>query len=350
MFVPYTIVNPLTIVRVRRVLPRVGDVLVRPGEAVEPAHIVAQTLLPADFRIVDVARELDVSMKRVKDCIRVDKGDMVAEGDIVASRGGLGGQNLRSPITGTVVGRGRGRILLEAQPTPVRLNALIPGPVVEEIPTQGVVIETVGAHVQAIWGNGQESHGVLRVVVRAPRHPIRPKHIDASAQGAILVGGSCIDDETLDHAIEMQVRGIVVGGVPEAMLPRLEQLTFPVIATEGIGDIPMCQAIFDLLRSLSGRDASVSGQLKRQWGVRRPYIVVPMPSQAGNPINPEAPLSIGSRVRVLRGAYNGASGTVSDMPKGLLLLETEGRFPGVQVDFGGKETALVPFQNLERLL
>ncbi|MBN2002726.1 MAG: hypothetical protein JXA21_05160 [Anaerolineae bacterium] len=350
MFVPYTIVNPLTIVRIRRSLPRAGDVLVHPGEAVEPAHVVAQTLLPADFRIVDVARELDVSIKRVSRCIQVKQGDMIAEGDVVASRGGLGGQTVRSPITGTVVGTGRGRLLLEAQPIPMRLNALIPGTVVEVLPSEGVVIETVGAHVQAVWGNGQESYGVLRVVVRAPKHPIRPKHIDASANGAILVGGSCIDDETLDHAIEMQVRGIVLGGVPEAMLPRLEQLSFPVIATEGIGDIPMCQAIFDLLRSLSGRDASISGQLRCQWGVRRPYVVVPMPSQAGNPINPEAPLGVGSRVRVLRGTYRGMSGVVSDMPKGLLLMDTGGRFPGVQVDLGGKDTALIPFQNLERLL
>ena len=75
-----------------------------------------------------------------------------------------------------------------------------------------------------------------------------------------------------------------------------------------------------------------------------------MPTQAGTPVNPEAPIEIGSRVRVLRGPYTGVSGTVSDIPKGMVQLETGARLPGVQVDFGGNDVAFVPFTNLERLL
>ncbi len=349
MFVSYTIVNPLTIIHTTRRLSRKGEVLARVGDPVEPAHIVAQANDPPDFRIIDVARELDVPLKKTGACIRVKDGDAVNEGDVLATRGGLGGRTVRAPITGVIVGKGRGRLWLEAQPTLTRLNALVPGTVVTVFPGEGIVIETVGAHIQAAWGNGREAFGVMRAVVRAPKNPMRPKHIDASSQGAILVGGSKIDEETLEHAIEMQVRGIVVGSVPPSLMERLAAVTFPVIATEGIGEIPMCQAIFDLLRSLDGREAAISGQCQIGGAFMRPYIVTPMPTQAGTLVDPDAPPAIGNRVRVLRGSYAGMSGTIAEMPTGAVQLESGARMSGVYVDLG-KERAFIPFVNLERLL
>lgn len=350
MFIPYSIVNPLTTVRIRRRLPRPGEVLVRLGESVEPARVVAQTVEPADFCIVDVARELNVPVKKVKTYLQVNRGAVVAEGDVLASRGGLGGQVCRAPINGAIMGSGRGRLLLEAEPQTIHVAALIPGLVVEVSATEGVVIEASGAYMQMGWGNGKEAFGALRVVVRAPRHPIRTKHIDAAAQGAILVGGSHFDEETLEQAIEMQVRGIIVGGVPPSMVPLLENVEFPIITTEGISTAPMSQAFFDMLRSLDGREVSVCGRMRHRWGTERPYVMVPMPARGATPVNPEAPLAVGSRVRVLRGPYTGVSGVVSDIPKSLIQLETGARLPGVQVDLGGKEFALIPFVNLERLL
>ncbi len=349
MFISYSIVNPLTLVRVPRRLPRPGEVLYRAGDSVEPAHIVAQAVDPPDFRIVDVARELDVPVKRVKNMLKVKEGATLKRGDVLAARGSFGGPVCRSPIEGVLVGSGRGRLLIEAEPGAIQLSALVPGRVVETWPEEGVMIETVGAHIQAIWGNGKEAFGVLRVVVRAPRHPIRPKHIDPSLQGVILVGGSRIDEETLEHAIEAQVRGIIVGGVPPSLVPLLETLEFPVVCTEGLGVTPMSKAIFDLLRSLDGREAALCGRMQLRWGEERPYIVVPMPAQSGDPINPEEPLRVGGKVRILRGPYFGTSGTVVDIPPGMVQLETGARLPGVEVDIG-KETTLVPYINLERLL
>jgi len=354
MFIPYSIVNPLTTVRILRRLPRPGEVLVRAGEMVEPSRVVAQTTEPADFCIIDVARELNVPVKKVKTYLKVGRGATVEEGDVLAARGGLGGQVCRAPINGAILGSGRGRLLLEAEPQIVHIAALVPGLVVDISSRDGyggcVVIEATGAFMEMGWGNGKEAYGVLRVVVRSPRHPIRSKHIDAAAQGAVLAGGSHLDEETLALAVEMQVRGIIVGGIPPSMIPLVEAVDFPVVTTEGISTAPMSQVYFDLLRSLDGREASISGRMRRRWGSERPYVMVPMPTRGATPVNPEAPLVIGSRVRVLRGPYTGASGVVSDIPKSWIQLETGARLPGVQVDLGGKEFALIPFVNLERLL
>ncbi len=350
MFISYSIVNPLTKVRILRRLPYPGDIAVRLGEYVESARVIAQAVEPPDFRVIDVARELGVPVKKVKEYLKVKRGDTVAEGDVLASRGGFGGQVCRAPIDGAIMGSGRGRLLLEAESHTIPVTALVPGLVAEILPGEGVVIEAVGAYLQMGWGNGKEAYGVLRVVVRAPRNPIRPKHIDAASQGAILVGGSRLDEETLDQAVEMQVRGIIVGGVSPAMIPRLEAVDFPVVATEGVGTAPMSQAFFDLLRSLDGREVAVSGRIRQRWGAERPYALVPIPAQSAVPVNPRSALVVGSRVRILRGPYAGTSGVVSNIPTGMIQLETGVRLPGVQVDLGGKEFAWVPFMNLERLL
>ncbi len=350
MFVPYSIANPLTTIRIPRLLGRSGELLVRAGDSVEPSQVIAQAVEPPDFRIVEVARDLDLAAKSVASRLKVKRGDSVAEGDILAARGGLSGRVSRAPLSGTIVGVGRGRLLLEAEPRLVRLNALIPGYVIEARMDEGVVIEAVGAHIQALWGNGQEAYGILRMAVREPRHPIRGGHINASAQGAILVGGSTLDEDSIRLAEEMQVRGIIVGSVPPPVMTALKDVNFPVVATEGVGSTPMSQAIFDLLRSLDGREAAVSGVVGGRWTPQRPYIVIPMPTQAARPVNPDQPLAVGQRVRVLRGEHRGESGVVSRIPNGLVQLETGARLPGALVALGDVDQLPVPFVNLERLL
>lgn len=350
MFLPYSIVNPLTTVRVHRTLPHPGEVLVRPGDAVEPSHIVAQAVQPADFRIVDVARILDTSIKKARSALKVKRGTQVEEGDVLAARGGLSGRVCRTPIAGTVVGSGRGRLLIEAEPEPVQVPALVPGVVGDVFAKEGVVIETVGAWIQTAWGNDKIAFGELRVVVRAPRHPLRSSHINASAQGAILIGGSGLSEDVLDDAEEMQVRGMIVGSVPAGLIPRLNAVNFPIIATEGIGDLSMSQAVFDLLTSLNGREASVCGEIGSRWNQKRPYIVIPMPTQAGRAIDPEAELQVGDRIRVLRGHHRGRSGTVAAMLSRPIALETGARLPGMTVDFGEGEQADIPYLAVERLL
>ena len=349
MIIQHCIANPLTIIRTPRRLSRPGTVLMRSGDSVEAAQIVAQAVIPPDFRIVEVARELDVPLRSANSYFKVERGQAISEGDILASRRGLGSRVCQAPISGKVAGVGRGRLLLQAEPQIVRLNALVPGYVVDAEPGKGIVIETVGGLIQALWGNGDEAHGVLRMVVREAGHPIRPTHINASSQGSILIGGSTVDGETLQDAKEMRVRGMIVGSVPAGLIPQLREAGFPVIATEGIGTTPMTQAVFDLLQSLDGREASISGDIGNRWHPTRPYIVIPMPTQMGQVIRADAPLAIGERVRILRGTYRGRSGTIQEMPARRIQLETGAQLPGATVDIGEGEPVRAPYMNLERL-
>lgn len=351
MILPYSIVNSLTLIQVPRRLPREGEVVVDVGEKVEAVQLVAHTRLSGDFCIVDVARELGVSPKKAKEYIEVKIGKRVREGAVLASRGKIGGRQCVAPLDGAVTGYGFGRLLLESSPRRYQLNALIPGTVVRVWPDEGVLVETTGALIQGAWGNNQEGYGTLKMAVRTARRTLRARQIDASVQGMILVGGSQVDEEALEHAIEMRVRGIIVGGVPMELIPRLQAIDLPVIATEGIGKIPMSRATFKLLQSLEGREAALSAHLKVRWGSERPFVAVPIPSRSGNPVQPKGRLTIGDRVLGTRGEYLGVSGTVMEIPRGNHILETGAKVSGAHIKFdGSKESVFVPFLNLERLL
>jgi hypothetical protein len=350
MLLPYSIINPLTLIEVERHLSRVGEVLVEEDETVEPYQVVAEAKELPDFRIINVARVLNLPSKRVRNALQVSVGDAVEENTVLASRGGLGGRVCSAPFSGVVTGYGRGRLLLEAQPVTEQLSALVPGTVVRVWPDDGVLIRTYGALIQGAWGNDQETYGVLRLVVRAPHHPLRARRLDASAQGSIIVGGVSLDDEALDQAIEMQVRGMIIGGASPELLPRFRELEIPIFATEGIGDIPMSNAAFELFSSLDGREAALSASVSSWRSGQRPYVAIPMPAKSGTSVDPQAPLKVGDRVRALRDPYLGMTGTVSELPSGLITVQTGARLRGAYVDFGEEETQFVPFANLERIL
>jgi hypothetical protein len=352
MYYPFeTQITPLTTVRRERMLPAPGDVFVRVGERVEPTQVVAHVDLPGDFRILPVARLLDVPVSRVKRYMRVHVGDEVQRGQIIAKRGRLFASTVKSPIDGTVVDSGGGRLLIEAQPTPFDLRAYIHGTVSDVLQYYGVVIETPGAVIQGVWGAGGESIGVLKCTVNSPDERLEAEAIDPACHGTILVGGVGLSDAALERAEELQVRGIVVGGLSPERIAHVEQVPFPTIVTEGIGKVPMSKPIFRLLTTNDGREASISGRVQPRWGIVRPEIVIPLPAEMVPPVQtqPGTPLKVGARVRLVRAPHVGAVGTVVALPAHARRLETGARVHGAEVDLGQDAPVFVPLANLEVL-
>jgi len=346
-----TQVTPLTTIRRERILPVPGDVLVRIGERVEPTQVVARADLPGDFRILHIAHSLGVPVSRVKRCLQVNLGDEVQRGQVIARRGRLSANSVKSPIDGAVTAIGGGRILIEAPPAPLELRAYVYGVVSNVLAHYGAVIETTGALIQGAWGAGGESLGALKCMVKNPNESLQAKAIDPSCHGMILVGGAGISDAALRRAQELQVRGIVVGGLPPELLSLVAQLPFPLVATECIGAVPMSTPIFRLLATHDGREASISGRMQPRWGIVRPEIIIPLPAGTLPPtqIQPGAPLTVGTRVRLVRAPYVGAVGTVVALPAHAHPIETGARVHGAQVDIGQEAPVFVPLVNLEIL-
>jgi len=333
------------------VLPVPGETLVHVGERVEPTQVIARANLPGDFHILPVARLLGVPASQVKRCMRVSLGDDVQQNQVIAARRGLLARSVKSPIDGMMTASGGGRVLIEAQPTLFELRACIHGTVSNVLEHYGAVIETVGAVVQGVWGTGDESSGVLKCVVKSPEKLLRAKAIDPSCHGTILVGGAGLNETAIERAQELQVRGIVTGGLPPELLPLVEELPFPIVVTEGIGTVPMSTPIFHLLTTNDGREASISGQVQPRWGIVRPEVIIPLPAETLPPAEtqPGMPLTVGARVRVIRAPYMGAVGTVRALPAHARRIETGTRVHGAEVDLGQGAPIFVPLANLEIL-
>lgn len=311
-YLPQTVISPLTIVRKERRLPGRGDILVREGDRVEPVQVIGRAMVPGEFRIVNLAQMLGVPRRAVRRYLKVKPGQEVRQGDVLAARGGLVRRVCRAPITGTVTGIGGGRLIIEASSQVVEVRAGYPGIVKRVLPGEGVVIQVAGALIQCAWGNQQEGFGVLRLLTDSREKSLRVRMIDASCRGTVLIGGLLADEDVLDQAIEMQVRGIIVGGVAPELLGKAVQAPFPILATEGPGSVPMSPRCFQLLSTYSGREAVLDGRWAGGRSVLRPEIIVPLPAEPGTgPLElPDAPLRIGDTVRITRLPYAGQIGTV----------------------------------------
>ncbi len=352
---PEVQITPLTKVRRTRTLPVAGEILVHVGERVEPMQIVARTRLPGEFHVLPVARMLGVSVGQMKRALKVKLDEEVEKGQVIAKRGGLLSNAVHAPMDGVVTAISGGRVLIEGHPTLHEVRAYIPGTVIGVTEPYTVEVETVGAVVQGVWGVGgvlsDESLGVLKCLVKAPDEPLRARSIDPSCHGMILIGGMGFRGAVLERAQELGVRGIVVGGLPPEYLSQVRELPFPLVATEGIGSIPMSDAAFQLLATNDGREAVMSGWSQSRSPVTRPEVVIPLPGEAVPPMKrqPGSPLAVGDLVRVVRAPYIGAVGEVVALPEQARSLDIGGQVFGAEVDIGQDAPVFVPLANLEVL-
>ena len=348
---PETRVLPLTTIRRERVLPMSGKVLVNPGDRVQPAQSVAQAEVSGEVSVVNVAHLLRVAPARAYKYIKVKEGADVTMNTVIASKGLTAAGRIKSPANGFVyrIDKPTGRVLIKVVSRPFELTAYLAGTVANVMAGSGVVIETTGALIQAALGIGGESYGVLQVVSKRATDPIKARTIDVTMHGAIVVGGAWFDETVLQQAIQMQVRGLIAGSLDGGMLEAARNAPFPILLTEGLGHIAMAAPIFKLLKSNVGREVSISALTRSRWGVQRPEILIPLPSDS-KPEPPAfgMPLAMGVRVRVLRGPRQGKVGLVTALPELPQQIETGAKVHCAEVDLGGDDGhTLVPFANLE---
>ncbi len=346
---PRTQASTLTTIRRERTLPLSGEVVVRMGQRVEPWDAVAQAAVPGGYRIIEIAQALKVQEGSIRRYLLKREGDEVKVGEPIAVRRGFFRRAVRSPVNGFLAAVGAGRVLIEAGMAVVELRAGMRGRVSSVRSNWGVVVETVGAIVQGVWGNGKEGHGVLKVLADSPHSVLTRESIEVGFQGAVVLAGQGTTLEALKFAQEMQVRGIIVGSLEAALLEAASAAIFPIIVTEGWGVISMSSVIFDALKSNDGREVSLSGRVQTGWEQVRPEVIVPLLASGAPPTELMADFSFeeGATVRILRQPYMGATGTVVALPASPRKLATGGAFLGAEVELPTHGRVFVPFANLE---
>jgi hypothetical protein len=365
-YTPGLTVSPrTTIVKTRR-LPLKGDVLVEAGTVVAPETIVARAELPGIMQTVRAASRLGIDPGDLAPLLVVGVGDAVTRGQVVAKTRGFLGRFFSSEARATTSGQIElisavsGNIGIRETPTPVTVNAYVPGTVTRVLPGEGVMIETRGALVQGIFGVGGER--------RAPLAPpiagcLTDDALTEEHRGHIVVASETVTGAALHRAAELGVVGIVAGGIVDTDLVAYlgydigvaitghEDIPLSLILTEGFGPISMADRTFALLSSLAGRSASICGATQIRAGVIRPEIIVAdlVPGTAADAVvEPDFTLRPGVPIRIIREPYFGALATVESLPAALVRVGSgaEVRVLTARLVTTG-ETVTVPRANVE---
>lgn len=364
--------------RVVRRLPHPGRVLARKGSRVDAEEIVATAFVPAEPRIVNVARELVIAPSRIERSMRRELGNKVTAGEVLARSGGLGGRACYAPVTGVIAGVDveTGYVSIAPDPTQYDLKAAVSGFVMDVHPYEGVTIETLGLQVYGAFGVGDERFGVLHLLVTDPAEVVTAERITTRSAYSIIIGGAAITAAALRRAVKEQVRGVIVGGIEEHELraflswqsqqgwhirggdwslpgkPYAADPGLTLVVTEGFGVRPMLAPAFDILAAQNGQEALIEGRTALRRPLARPRVVVPISRGSDVQLDAERPLlRPGATVRLLDDSHLGQLGRVRAVPSTPRRVGSQAMVAVVEVELtdGEPQILLVPRTAVEVL-
>ena len=360
----------VTLVRKSRELPIPGDVLVKEGESVNYDTAVAYANIQGKPSTVNASYVLGCLPDDLERYVLKKEGSEVQAQEVIAIKKtifdsifGRKGTALLSPVQGLVeyVSLTSGQIIIREPPRRIELSSFIPGKVSKVFPTRGVIIDVQAAHVQGIFGIGGETHGKLEIVVDNPEQTLEPELLRKEHSGKVLVGGSLVKQDTLKKAVDIGVKGIIVGGIDQKDLTGFLGYRIgvaitgnepgpTVIVTEGFGKMNMASKTFTLLKNHEEDLACINGSTQIRAGVLRPEIIIPI-EDTNQPESSSAlrldGLTPGLPIRIIAPPYFGALGHVVELPYQLQTIETESpvRVLTAQLDDGRR--VMVPRANVE---
>ena len=348
MQAPITHILPVAAIRRQRLMPAGGRIIARRGQQVQPSDIVAEAVIRPEHLLLDIGRGLGLLPKEADHYIQRRAGDEVGEGDIIAGPVGISRRVVRAPKSGTVVVAGEGQVLLELEGEFSELQAGYFGVVSEMVGDRGVVIESSGALIQGVWGNGKINFGFLNLLAHTPDDLVTSEMMEVSLRGAVIMAGHCEDEKVLRSAEELPVRGMILSSMDSALVPYAKSVSYPIVLIEGFGKLSMNQDAFSILNSSAMREVAVNAEPWNRIANTRPEVVVSVPEGAYPEFPTEmATFAIGQTVRVVSSPYKSMVGTLTGLPQGLSVLPSSLRAQTAQVRFLNGDTFQVPLVNLE---
>jgi len=339
---------PLTTIVRERTLPIAGRVNAKLDQRVSPTDVVAEANFAREHVWLDVARAYGISANAADKLLKVQPGDKLTEGALVAEQGGFMSRPIKAPRPGRVMVAGGGQVLMEVGDARIELRAGLPGVVINVIPERGVVIKTAGALIQGTWGNGRVDNGVLVNLIDKPDAVLSAERLDINLRGSVILGGHVRDAETLRTAAELPVRGLIVSSMISSLLPLAVQMRYPILVLDGLGAMPMNSAAYTLLTSNGRREVTVNAEPFDRYNGNRPEVIIPLPiSTEPEEPSPYVEFEVGQRVRMKRSPHAGMLGTLTSLPAGASLLPSGLRAPAGEVKLEEGSVVLVPLVNLE---
>lgn len=341
---------PLTTIIRQRTLPVAGTVHVNVGQKVSPADVIAETTIAREHILIDIVQLLDVPVQKADRLIKVKRGDRLKKGTVIAEGGGLIARSIRAPRDGRVLAAGGGQVMLEVSTTNYELRAGYPGIVSKVIPDRGVLIQTSGALIQGVWGNGRMEYGLMFNLAETPDQILRPGDVDVSMRGSVILTGHVDEEKTLRNGAEIQLRGIITGSINPALLSLAMQMRYPIVVVDAIGTRGLDPVAYKLLTTNAKREVALNAEPLDRYAGTRPEVVIPLPVSQEPPIPDDVvTFAVGQQVRLLRAPKPGLVGSIANILPGLTALPNGMRVQAAEVRFEEGETLIVPLANLEVL-
>jgi hypothetical protein len=355
-----------TLVEKDRKLPLLGEVRVKKGDKVKAESVVASTNLPGNVFMVNIANLLSIEPHEIKDFLKKKEGDRVEKDDIIAETSGFFGffkSCVRSPIKGSIenLSTATGQAVLREPPIPVEVHAYVDGEIDDIYPNEGVKIKTTATYIQGIFGIGGEVTGLLEVVSSSPDAVLEKDDIKPVHAGKIIVGGSLVTAEALQKAIDVGVRGVIVGGYDAHDLKEFlgydlgvaitgtEEKGITLVVTEGFGKIQMAHKTYELLKAAEGMKTSINGATQIRAGVIRPEVIIPLKVEAHDEQVHQGNngMLVGTSVRIIRQPHFGEVAKVVNLPEKPVVIESEAKVRVVEIETTSGLKLTLPRANVE---
>lgn len=357
-------------VQKQRILPLKGEVLVKVGDSVSPEDVVARTHLPGNVVPLNVANKLGIPPEDMDVVMLKKEGEAISEGEEIALKKSFikfFSSSCQATVDGTLesISLITGQVLQRGHPVPVEVKAYLKGKVTEVLPQEGVVVACHAAFLQGIFGIGGETTGIIMIATPDNSTILSDDIINDEMAGKIIVGGSLVTAKALNKAIQVGVKGIVVGGFNDKDLRDFlgydigvaitgsEDMGTTLVVTEGFGQINMAEKSFNLMKRHEGEMACINGATQIRAGVIRPEIVIPAAETKDGAADSGSSaiegLKIGTQIRAIRHPYFGRLGSVTDLPSPLQVLESESKARVLEVEFDDKKRAIIPRANVEMI-
>lgn len=340
--------HELTSIKRERVLPVAGDVLVRRMQKVAPNDVIVVAPMSPEFVLIDIAQGLRVSPSKADELLQRRGGEKLVKGDVIAGPVGVLKRVIRAPQAGQVKIAGEGKVLFEVEAPPYELQAGMEGTVTNIIPERGAIIETRGALVQGIWGNGKITYGIIQPVNNDLLQELVPEQLNIGFRGTIISAGFCRNPNVLEAAGNIPIRGMILGSMSSALIPLAKSADYPIMLIDGFGNKPMNRAAESILIANKDKNVALNAQIYDPFQGNYPEVIISQITKSDPALPPTTDsLKAGKRVIIVNGLLASRIGKIEEILPKKKKLPSGVSTRVASVILSGDKLVEMPLTNLE---
>ncbi len=343
-------IHSLTSIKRERVLPVAGHVLVRRMQKVSPTDVIVVAPLAPQFILMNISQGLNVNAARADELLQRQAGEDLVQGDVIAGPVGMFQRVVRAPQAGVVRIAGEGKVLYEITSPDFELQAGMEGTITNIIPERGAIIETKGALIQGVWGNGKITYGVVQPISNDMLQELVVEQLNIGFRGAIITAGFCRKPEVLEAAGIVPIKGLILGSMSSVLIPLAKKMDYPIMVIDGFRETPMNKAAEAILINNKDKNIALNAQELDTNQGNYPEGIISQSSTSEPELPSEAEtLKVGKKVIIINGPQAPQIGEIDRIISGKQVLANGVETKLAEIKLANDKSTVLPMTNLEIL-